>query len=175
MLEWLEAREKVLEAVEEREAEKSTLEALRDKECEAMEQLLNELAAIGVDVAALENDSLNVYIERAAEEQRLREAEGGKKAQLEKDVGNATKEVARRELELRKAKEVQNEWWKNWTGPLGELGLTKNIAQEAVRAQIDVTEQMRDTAGRIRSLRHDRIDKFNRDVADFEQVVSDLV
>ena len=154
---------------------KSTLEALRDEECKAREQLLSELAAIGVDVAALENDSLNVYIERAAEEQRLREAEGGKKAQLEKDVGNATKEVARRELELRKAKEVQNEWRKNWTVPLGELGLTRNIAQEAVRAQMDVTEQMRDTAVRIRSLRLDRIDKINRDFADFEQVVSDLV
>ena len=151
------------------------MEALRDEEYEARAQLLSELAAIGVDVAALENDSLNVYIERAAEEQRLREPEGGKKAQLEKDVGNSTKEVARRELELREAKELQNEWRKNWTVALGELGLTKNIAQEAVRAQIDVTEQMPDTAGRIRSLRHDRIDKINRDVADFEQVLSDLV
>ena len=151
------------------------MEALRDDECEAREQLLSELAAIGVDVAALENASLNVYIERAAEEKRLREPEGGKKAQLEKDVGNSTKEVARREPELREAKELQNEWRKNWTVPLGELGLTKNIAQEAVRVQIDVTEQMRDTAGRIRSLRHDRIDTINRDVADFEQVLSDLV
>ena len=175
MLEWFEAREEVLEAVEEREGARSTLEALRNEEREAREQLLSELAAIGVDVAALENDSLNVIIERAAEEQRLREAEAGKKAQLEKDVENATKEVARRELELRKAKEVQNKWQKKWTVALGELWLTKCIAQEAVGAQIDVIDQMRETAGRIRSLRHDRIDKINRDVADFEQVVSDLI
>ena len=138
-------------------------------------QLLSELTALGVDAAALENDSLNLIIERAAEEQHLREAEAGKKAQLEEDVENATKEVARRERDLRKAKKAQDEWQSKWTVTLGELGLANCIAPEAVAVQLDVIDQMRETAGRIRSLRHDRIDKINRDVTDFEQVVGDLV
>ena len=175
MLEWLEAREEVLEAVQEREGAEGALEALRNEEHQVREQLFGELAALAVDVAALENDSLNVIVERAAEEQRLGEAEASKKAQLEEDVKNATKEVARRERDLRKAKGAQDEWQKKWTVALGELGLAKSIAPEAVGVQIDVIDQMRETAGRIRSLRHDRIDKINRDVSDFEQVVGDLV
>ena len=175
MLEWLEARGEVLEAIEEREGAKSTLEALRNEEREASGQLLSELTALGVDAAALENDSLNLIIGRATEEQHLREAEAGKKAQLEEDVENATKEVARRERDLRKAKKAQDEWQTKWTVTLGELGLADCIAPEAVAVQLDVIDQMRETAGRIRSLRHDRIDKINRDVTDFEQVVGDLV
>ena len=175
MLEWLKARKEVLEAIEERERAENALEALRNEELEAREQVLSELAALGVDVAVLENDNLNVIIERAVEEQRLREAEANKKVQIEEDVENATEEVAGRKRNLREAKETQNEWKKKWTAALGELGLATSIAPEVVEAQIDAIEQMRKTAGRITSLRHDRIDKINRDVADFEQVVGDLV
>ena len=175
MLEWLEAREAVLETFQEREGAEISLETLRNEEREAREQLLGELAALGVDVAALDNDNLNVIIERAAEEQRLREVEASKKAQLEEDIDDAAKEVTRRERDLRKAKEAQYEWQKRWTVALSELGLARSIEPEAVGAQIDVIDQMRETAGRIRSLRHDRIDKINRDVADFEKVVGDLV
>ena len=175
MLEWLEAREEVLEAVEAREQAKSVLEALRIEEREARERLLSELAPLGVDVAALKNDNLNVVIEHAAEKQRLGETEAGKKAKLEEDMDKAAEGVARKERDLRKANEAQDTWQKRWAIALGELGLAKSIAPETVGAQIDVIDQMRDTSGRIRSLRHDRIDKINRDVADFEQVVGALV
>ena len=175
MLKWLESREEVLQAVQEREEATSALEALRKEEGEAREQLLGELTALGFHVAALESDSLNVIIESAAEEQRLREAEAGKKAQLEADLDIAAKEVARRERDFREVTEAQDQWQKKWAVALGELGLAKMIAPEAVAVQIDVIDQMRETAGRIRSLRHDRIDKINRDVADFEQVVGHLV
>ena len=175
MLEWFEARKEVLEAIEERERAESALGALRSEEREAREQVLSELEALGVDVVALGNDNLNVIIERAAEEQRLREAEASKKVQIEEGVGNATEEVARRKRDLRKAKEALDEWKKKWTHALGELGLPKSVAPEAVGVQIDVLDQMREKAGRIRVLRHDRIDKINRDITDFEQVVSDLV
>ena len=175
MLEWLDARKEVLEAVEEREQAKNVLEALRIEEREARERLLSELSALGVNVASLENDNLNVTIEHAAEKQRLVETEAGKKAQLEKDVDKAVEEVARKKRDLRKANEAQETWQKRWAIALGEIGLAKSIAPETVGAQIDVIDQMRDTSGRIRSLRHDRIDKINRDVADFEQVVGALV
>ena len=175
MLEWLDAREEVLEAIEEREKAENTLETLRNEEREAREQMLSELDALGVDIAALGKDRLNVIIERAVEEQRLREAESDKKAQLKEVVEGAAKDVTRRERDLRQAKAAYDKWQKKWTAALGELGLTEGTAPEAVSTQIDVIDQMRETAGRIRSLRHDRIDKINRAVADFEQVVGELV
>ena len=47
--------------------------------------------------------------------------------------------------------------------------------KDAVSARIDVIDQMREKAGRISDLRHQRIGKINRDIADFEAVVANLV
>ena len=175
MQEWLDVRKEVLEAIEKREEAQNALETLRNQEREARKRLLGELAVLGVDLARLEMDSLNVIIERAAEEQRLREVEAGKKDKLEADVENATQAVARRERDLRRAKEARNQWGGKWTDALAELGLAEDTAPEAVSALIDVIDETRDTASRITSLRHRRIGKIKRDVTDFEQVVGKLI
>ena len=174
MLEWLKTREKVLEAVQEREEAEINLVTQRKEEREAREQVLRELAELGIDVATLDNDDLNFIIERALEEQRIREAEAGMKAQLEKDVAGAAKDSMRRERELQEAKEARDEWRATWTAALDEIGLANSIAPEAVGTQMDIIDQMRETVGRIRSLQYDRIDKIIRDIDDFEQAVSDL-
>ena len=175
MLEWINAREEVLEAIQEQEEADNGLQTLSDEEREAREKLLSELAALGVDIVPLEKDSLNMIIERATEEQRLCEAEADKKAQLKEDFDDAAKRVAGRERYLRRAMEAQDGWQKKWVAAIGELGLTENAALEAVSAQLDVIDQMRETAGRINSLRYERIDMINRAITDFEQVVRELV
>lgn len=175
MLEWLEAREATLNADQEREESETALTALQKEEREAREQLLNELSALGVEVVALENDSLRVIIEHAAEEQRLRETEIDKKARVEDEVDNATRKFAQRNRDFHKAKDALNEWQTKWTVALGELGLSENMVPEAIGALLDIIDEMRQTAGRIRSLRHDRINKIKRDIKDFEHVVSSLV
>ena len=172
---WIEAREEVLDAIEEREKAKADLETLREEEHEAKEQLLGELIALRVDVTPLEKDSLNVIIQRAAEEQRLRDAEIAEKADLKKKLDDAAKDLMRRERDLRQAKEARDEWRNEWNMALGALELAEGTAPEAVSAQVDVIDEMRETAVHIRSLRHDRINKINRDVRDFEQVVHELV
>ena len=175
MLVWLEARETMLEAVEERERAESALDALRSEEREAREQLLSELEALGVGTATLEVDSMNVILERAAEEHRYGMAENEKEAMLEGKIRNAAEEVASRERDLREARNAQSEWQEQWTRALVELGLAKSTAPEVVSGRIEVIDEMREAAGSIRSLRHDRIDKINRDITDFEKVVGDLV
>ena len=175
MLEWLGVRKEVLEAIDKREEAGNALETLRNQEREARKRLLGELVVLGVDLARWEMDSLNVIIERAAQEQRLREVEAGKKDKLEADVENASQAVARRERDLLRAKEALNQWGEEWTDALVELGLAEDTTPEAVSALIDVIDEMRDTAGRITSLRHRRIGRINRDVSDFEQVVGKLV
>ena len=44
-----------------------------------------------------------------------------------------------------------------------------------MEAQIDVIDQMREREKEINTLRHDRIDKINRDIANFDSVVAELV
>jgi len=175
MLEWLEDRDEVLEAMEAREEAESALEAARAEEQAARKQLLGELAALGVDITALEKDGLTIMIERAAQELRVREAEADKKSRLEENIEEFDKRVSRRERDLAAAENVLAKWQKKWAAALGDLGLAVDTAAEAVGAQIDIIDQMRETAGRIFSLRHDRIEKIQRDVADFEKVVSELV
>jgi uncharacterized protein YhaN len=175
MLEWIDVRKEVLEAVEKREAADSTLETLGNETCEAKHKLLGELAAIGVDRAALEIEDLDVIIERAVEEQRLREAEVEQKIRLEEDAEGAAKDVALFEGDFKQAKEDLDDWQRKWTAALDALGLADDTASEAVGAQIDLIDQMREITGRIRSLQHDRIDKIKLDVADFEKVVGKLV
>ena len=174
MLEWLDAREEVLEAIDGRAEVEITLDTSRGEEHTAREQVLGELAAQGIDIAAMENDGLNVIIEQAAEEQRQQESAAARKVELTENVQAAAKEMARRERELQQANEALDGWRERWAAALGEVGLAKDTAPEAVSSQIDTIDQMRETAGRIRSLRHDRIDKINRDVTDFEQVVEKL-
>lgn len=175
MLEWLDARDEVLDSLEERAEAEIGLEASRTEENEAREGLIAELAKLGIDGVTLETVALPVVLERAAEEQRLRESETQNKAQLEEAVHSAANDMKRREQDLISAKEAQSTWQDKWTTALGELGLVADVAAEAVGAQIEVIDQMRDKAGRINTLRHDRIEKINRDVADFEKVVAELV
>lgn len=175
MLEWLEDRDAVLEAIEARDEADSALEAIRWEEQAARQQLIGELAALGVDVGTLESDGLPIVVERAAEELRVREAEADRKSQLKKDVAEAAKLVARRQRDLEATKNALAEWQEKWTAALGDLGLAVDTAADAVDAQIGIIDHMRETAGRINSLRHDRIEKIQRDVADFENVVSQLV
>lgn len=175
MLAWLEDRDGVLEAIEARDEADSALDAVRGEEQVAKQQLIRELAALGVDVGTLKSDGVPIVVERAAEELRLREAEVDRKSQLEKDVAEAGKLVARRQRDLEAAKNALAEWQDKWTAALGDLSLAVDTAADAVDAQIGIIDQMRETAGRINSLRYDRIEKIQRDVADFENVASQLV
>ncbi len=175
MLEWLEDREEVLAAIEARDEACSALEAVRGEEQAARRQLIDELAALGVDIGALETDGLPIVVERAAEELRVRETEAERKSKFKKDVEESGELVASRQRHLDVAKNALTEWRKQWTAALGDLGLAVDTAADAVDAQIGIVDQMRELAGHINSLRHDRIEKIQRDVADFENVVSQLV
>lgn len=175
MLEWLDGRDGVLAAIEAQDESESVLKAARADEQAARLQLLGELTALSVDTATLENDSLAIVIERATEELRVREAEIDRKSQLEEDIKESERRVSRRGRDLEAAEKVLAEWQKKWAAALDDLGLAANTTAEAVSAQIDIIDQMRETAGRINSLRHDRIEKIQRDMIDFEQVVGELV
>ena len=175
MLDWLEARETAIEAVEAQDEAERTLEAARGEEQVAKQQLLAELAALGIDIGGLEADGLSILVERAAEELRVRASEADNKKQLEEDIAEANKSTKRRQRDLEAAEETLGKWQDEWATALGNLGLAVDTPTEAVESQIDIIDQMRDTATRINSLRNDRIEKIKKDIADFNEVVAALV
>jgi len=175
MLEWLQDRDEVLAAIEARDEAVSALEAAQGEEQAARQRLTGELAALGVDTGALKTDGLTMLVERVANEVRIREAAAARKALLEQSVADAGKLATRRRLDLDRAQSALAEWQEKWARALRDLGLDADTPAEAVDAQISIIDQMRETASRINSLRHDRIGKIERDIADFETVVSQLV
>lgn len=175
MLEWLTAREDLLEAIEDREQQKSDLDDIRSRVGEARNKLLDELTALGADAGDLKDESLSLMLQRGDQVQRAQEAAAQKKSRIEDELATASKLVGKRGRDLKDAKKALEEWQESWAAALKELGLAKNTAAEAVGAQLDIIDNMRGTAGKISSLRHERIDKINRDVADFEQVVAKLL
>ena len=175
MLEWMEARDELLKAVERRAEATSALEIQRSEEREAKEGLLAELLSLGIDRSALEDDALPVVLERAESVRRQYAQEAEDKARLSNNLQEAATATKRRRRELARAKEVWLQWQEEWSAGLTELGLATDSNPDAVSAQIDVIDQMREKAGRINDLRHQRIDKINRDIADFESVVAKIV
>ena len=175
MLEWLDRRGEILDAVSAREVAATALESLRAEEREAREQILTALTALGIDQTSLKKDTLNVMLEKAADEQRRHDAQAQKKDRLQSDLQATETKVAARQRELNRAEEAWSEWQVKWTTELKGLGLAVDLEPAAVEAQIDVIEQMPQHAKDINTLRHDRIDKINRDITDFNGVVAELV
>jgi uncharacterized protein YhaN len=175
MLEWLTARVGVLDAIEDREQRKSDLDDIASRVGESRDKLLAELTALGADAGDLKDESLSLVIQRADQEQRAREAVAQEKARVEGELADATKLADKRERDLEDAKQALKEWQESWAAALSELGLAENTAAEAVGAQLDIIDNMRGAADKISSLRHDRIEKINRDIADFEKVVAKLL
>ena len=174
MLEWLEARAELLRAIEHRAEATGELEIHRKEEREAKAGLLAELLSLGTDHAT-ENDALPVIREFADSVRRKYEQEAESKTQLDKSLQEAAVDLGRLRRELAQAKQAWSQWQKEWSTALTELGLATGSNSDAVSVQIDVIDQMRERAGRIDDLRHQRIDKINRDIAVFEADVATAV
>ena len=175
MLEWLEARDALLEAMERRAADAGALDIQRKEEREAKESLLAELSSLGVDRAALEKDTLPVILERTDGVRREYERAAEAKAQLEESLQEAADIMERRRRELARAKQDWSRWQNEWSAALTELGLATDSNPDTVSAQIDVIDQMREKAFRIKELRHKRIGKINRDIAAFGDDIAAIV
>ena len=174
MLEWLDRRDEILDAVNAREASATALESQRAEESEARKQIFTALTGLGIDQTSLKKDTLNVILEKATDHQRRHDTQDQEKNRLQNDLKDTETKVAARQRELNRAEEAWSAWQVKWTTELKGLGLTIDLDPAAVEAQIDVIDQMRQHAKDINTLRHDRIDKINRDITDFNDVVAEL-
>ncbi len=175
MLKWLGDRAQLLEEIETREAAQIEWASLKQEEQDAKEVLLTELAAVSFDILGLGNDSLPLIIERAAEAQAGEEAKASQRADIEKDLAEAASEAAQQERRLERASADLETWRRERSVALADLGLAADLALDAIEPSLDLIEELRETAGKIRALRHDRIDKIKRDLAGFDLAVEQLV
>ena len=175
MLEWLETRDELMEAIELRAEATGNLEVQRKEELEAKESLSEELSSLGTDRDTWENDTLPVILERADSVRREHEQKAEGKARLDKSLQEAATHIGRRCRELARAKQAWSRWEEGWSAALTGLEIATGSNPDDVSARIDIIDQIREKVGRINDLRHQRIDKINRDITDFEAVVATIV
>ncbi len=175
MLDWLDGRAALLEAIEARNQAGTTCEALQRSVTEAKDSLLTELAALTADIAALRKDSLPVVIERAVEIQRRQQAQAEQKARLADLLNEAATALAQRQRQFAQAEAARAAWRDAWKKALAALGLSAETPSAAVEDALDTIGRLRKIEDRIIALRHDRIDKIKRDLDDFAKEVAMLV
>ena len=154
MLEWLEARNELMEAIELRAEATGKLEVQRKEELEAKESLSEELSSLGTDRATWGNATLPVILERADSVRREHEQKAEVKARLDKSLQEAATHIGRRCRELARSKQAWSRWEEGWAAALTGLGLATGSNPDDVSARIDIIDQMREKGGR----KNDRID-----------------
>ncbi len=175
MLEWLELRGQVAQAVQAQDEAAARLETHQSQVHQAREVLLDELAAHGIARSERASDALVVLLERAAAVLQDCEAARREQVQAEGALQEAKDDGDRRRRELERAEAAWAGWQARWRQALDTLKLQPDTEPEAVARQVDTLDAMRDLASGIQTLRHDRIEKIQADIADFERVVADFV
>lgn len=175
MLEWITSRTEVLDLVERRTAAERQAAALRREESEAKDRLLTELETLGVESGSLKRQPLRVALEAAADVQRRHEKNAETRRQLEEGLRKATADAERKRKALDKAQRAWSDWESQWADALSALGLGAPAGPEAVAAQVNAIDEMREIAVRVNELRHERIGKIERDIAAFGRDVVEIV
>jgi uncharacterized protein YhaN len=175
MLEWLVSRHEILEAIGRREASDRQLEALRDEESKATARLVAELAAVAGKAGAFDGQPLRIVVEAAIAVQSQSEKDATRRKQSEDRLRKMKADAVRKDTTLEAAEMAWRGWLTEWTTALQLLGLAADAQPEAAAAQLDAVDQMREIAVKIHQLRHDRIEKIERDIEVFGQDVAVLV
>jgi uncharacterized protein YhaN len=175
MLEWLTCRDEILEAVERRAAGERLLKALRREESETKARILAELAALGPDAEVQDDQPLRILMEAAAIVQIRRETDATSRGLSEDRLRKKKAEADRKRKALQAAETAWAGWQTEWVAAIKVLSLGVGTQPEAAAAQLDAIDRMREIAAEVNQLRHERIEKIERDIDLFAHDVETLV
>ena len=175
MIQWLRARSDTLDLIAQlSEAQRQTA-AWQGREAEATRLLQAQLAALGISSASAADQPFHILIESAAAVERRHEDAAKSRLELEVLQRRATSDAARKRKALETAEAEWEDWSAQWASALQTLQVPPTSTPETIDAQINAIENMREDARRINDLRHERIEKIERDIRAFEQDVAALV
>lgn len=175
MLEWLTTRNEILEAIERHESADRQLKVLQEEESKAKARILAEMTGITSQPGNYEEQPLRIIMEAASTVQGKYELDAANRRQLEDRLRKMKADAIRKATALETAETAWRGWQTEWASAIEILGLDANTQPEAATSQLDVIDQMRESALKIHELRHERIEKIERDIEVFAQDVSALV
>jgi uncharacterized protein YhaN len=175
MIEWLLARSEIVDLIVRLSAAERDTATWQARESDAKRLVQAELDALGVSSAPLAAQPLHVVIEWAARAERELDDAAKTRHDLEAAQRKAINDAARKRKALEKAETDWKDWTTQWSAALKALQFPATSTPETADAQINAIDDMRETAVRINELRHERIEKIERDIKAFEGDVVALV
>ena len=174
MIEWLAARNEVLNASKRRAMAERQVATLRYQEAEARTSVVDELAALSSSTNALAAQPLAVVLEFAADMLRENDRAVEGRRQLDEAHRLSAADAERKCKALAKAEAALSEWQGRWADALTGLGIDPAVDSEAVVVQVDTIDEMRPCVVKVNDLRHERIGMIERDITAFDRDVAYL-
>lgn len=175
MIEWLRARSHIIDLIARLSTAERNTATWQDREAGARRLIQSEFDALGIPSASLASLPLPVVIESAAAVERTHESSAKARGDLEVSQRKATSDSTRKRKSLEVAELEWKDWTTRWVAALTALQLPATSTPETADAQINAIDDMREAAVRINDLRHDRIEKIERDIKGFEHDLAALV
>ncbi len=175
MVRWLRARSDIVHLIAQLSTALRQMATWQDREADAKRLVQAEFDAFGLPSAPLASQPLHVVIESAAAVERAHEGAAKTRRDLEASQRKAASDAARKCKALEKAELEWKDWTAQWGVALQALQLPITSTPETADAQINAIDEMREAAGRVNDLRHERIEKIERDIRAFEHDVAALV
>jgi uncharacterized protein YhaN len=174
MIEWIRTRAEIVDLIARLAAAERQTGVWQQREDEAKRLIIAELDKLAVSTTSLGTQPLHLVIESAAALERGHESAAKGRRDLDEAHHKATGAVSRKRKDLEKAEAEWEEWTNAWQASLKALQFPATATPETVEAQINAIDDMREAAARINDLRHERIEKIERDVKAFEAEVAAL-
>ena len=174
MIEWLRTRSEILDLNARLSAAERQTGGWQQREDEGKRLVMAELETLGVSTTSLAAQPLHLVIEAAAAQERRHENAAKTARDLNEAHRKAAGVVTRKRKDLERAEAEWTEWTSAWQAALKALQLAATATPETAEAQINAIDDMREAAVRINELRHERIEKIERDVKAFEADVAAL-
>jgi uncharacterized protein YhaN len=174
MIEWLRTRSEIVDLMVRLAAAERSTAAWQQRESEAKCLVLVELDTLGVSTSSLATQPLHLVIGSAAAVERTHETVAKTRRDLDAAHRKAGGAVQRKRKYLEEVGAEWKEWITAWEAALKVLQFPATATPETAEAQINAIDDMREAAGRINDLRHERIEKIERDVKTFEADVAAL-
>jgi uncharacterized protein YhaN len=175
MIQWLRGRSDIINLIAQLSTANRQMAAWQGREVDAKRLVQAEFDALGLPSAPLASQPLHVVIESAAAVERTHEGTAKARRDLDASQRKAASDAARRRKALESAELEWKDWTTQWGAALEALQLPVASAPETADAQINAIDDMREAAVRINDLRHERIEKIERDIRAFEHDVAALL
>jgi uncharacterized protein YhaN len=174
MIEWLRTRSEIVDLIARLAAAERQSDLWRERESETKRLVLAELEALGIATVSLAAEPLHLVIEAAAAQERRHEGIVKSARDLKEAHRKAAGAVARKRKDRDEAEGRWKEWMAAWAAALKALQFPATATPETAEAQINAIDDMREAASRINDLRHERIEKIERDIKAFDADVTAL-